>query len=208
MTYNPDIHRRRSIRLKNYDYSQNGAYFITICTHGKACLFGHIVGAGSKPAHAVSRSKPAHAVPTRSKPIRAPLTAHDKPIDIKSPRMNMNETGRLVEHTWSDLINHINGIELDEFIVMPNHVHGIVVIGRAGSKRTEKNHGLSEIVRQFKTFSARRINSLRKTPGVPLWQRNYYEHIIRNENDYFRIAEYIIDNPLTWEFDENNPASL
>ena len=66
--------------------------------------------------------------------------------------------------------------------------------------------GCPEIVRQFKTFSARRINTLRKTPGVPLWQRNYYEHIVRNEEDCLRIAEYIINNPLTWGSDENNPA--
>ncbi len=182
--------------MKNFDYSQNGAYFITICTHGRKCLFGN-VGAGSKPALNTQQPKD---------------LSHSKPANIKSPLMHQNEMGQLVEYTWNDLTNHINGIELDEFIVMPNHVHGIVVIDRVEQKRAglepalTKNHGLPEIVRQFKTFSARRINALRKTPGVPLWQRNYYEHIVRNEEDYLRIAEYIINNPLTWGSDENNPA--
>ena len=197
--------------MKNYDYSQNGAYYITICTHGRKCLFG-TVGAGSKPAlntqqpKDVPYSKPAL---NTQQPKDVP---YSKPAIIKSPLMHQNEMGQLVEYTWNDLTNHIYGIELDEFVVMPNHIHGIVVINMAGLKRAglaparTRCHGLPEIVRQFKTFSARRINALRKTPGVPLWQRNYYEHIVRNEEDYLRIAEYIINNPLTWGSDENNSA--
>lgn len=172
--YNPDIHHRRSIRLHGYDYSQEGAYFITICTHNRECLFG-TVGAGSKPALA-------------------------EPVHYSS--MALNEYGEIVQHTWDDLVNHIEGIELDAFVVMPNHFHGIVVIdSRAG---LEPAPTLSEIVRQLKTFSARRINKIRDTQGVPVWQRNYYERVIRDENELSRVREYIVNNPANWLTDENN----
>ena len=154
------IVNRRSIRLKGYDYSQAGAYFVTICTQNRECLFG----------------------------------------DVVNGEMVLNEFGELVFATWADLPNHNFGIELDAFIAMPNHVHGIINIVRAGLEpaRTGKMQNLSEIIRQFKTFSARRINQLRNTPGLPLWQRNYYEHVVRDEDDLYRIRKYIINNPAKW----------
>ena len=96
---------------------------------------------------------------------------------------------------------------------MPNHVHGIIAIhevGRAGSKPAPtKRYPLSEIVRAFKTYSSRRINELRNSQGIPVWQRNYYEHIIRSESDYHQIGEYILYNPSKWETDhENQNAKL
>lgn len=180
MTYDPGRHHRRSIRLKGYDYSQAGAYFITICTQDRVCLFGEIVDG----------------------------------------EMRLNDMGRMVEFTWFDLPNHVDGLVLDAFVVMPNHVHGILVIVGAGSTEPaptgsaptvpntggEKRHGLPEIVRQFKTFSSRRINEYRHTPGMPVWQRNYYEHIIRNEESLNRIRQYIADNPLQWALDRENPV--
>ena len=101
---------------------------------------------------------------------------------------------------------------------MPNHVHGIIIIMDtiddtvgAGLKPAPtgmaKRHGLPEIVRAFKTFSARRVNEMRHTPGIPLWQRNYFERVIRNENELQRIPEYIINNPAKWEMDKENPAN-
>lgn len=172
--------RRRSIRLKGYDYSQPGAYFITVCTRNKECLFGEVING----------------------------------------EVILNEYGQCVEFTWKDLPNHNPNILLDAFIIMPNHVHGIVIIVGAGSEpaqgtglepsggsgtRPYKKPSLFEIVRQFKTFSARRINQLRNTPGVPVWQRNYYEHIIRSEYALNKIREYIINNPIRWELDIENP---
>ncbi len=176
MTYDPARHHRRSIRLKGYDYSQPGAYFVTICTHQRRCLFG----------------------------------------DVVDGEMRLNEAGGMVEWTWYDLPNHIDNIELDAFVVMPNHVHGIIIIREpvvgagsvgAGSEPapTTKRHGLPEIVRQFKTFSARRINRWRGTPGTPVWQRNYYEHIIRDEQSLNRIRQYILENPIRWQLDRENP---
>jgi REP element-mobilizing transposase RayT len=158
MNYNPDLHHRRSIRLKNYDYSQAGAYFVTICIQNKECLFGA----------------------------------------IEAGKMSLNEYGQVTTTCWRDLPVHYPQIELDEFVIMPNHTHGIIVINhvgagfkpahvnpdktyqtpkiRAGLKPapTLKSHGLPEIIRAFKTFSSKHINQIRNSPGVPVWQRNYY----------------------------------
>ncbi len=200
---NTQIHNRRSIRLKGYDYTKSGAYFITICTHNRENLFG----------------------------------------EIKNGEMIINEFGRIVNYTWFDLIHHVSHIELGEFVIMPNHIHGIIqtiddidFIGvGAGSEPTpttlsyqktdsvdeptpsmnheidsvdkpahanKKRHGLPEIVRQFKTFSARKINVIRNTTGFAVWQRNYYEHIIRGD-ELDRIQHYILDNPSHWNSDKN-----
>ena len=130
-----------------------------------------------------------------------------------------NQYGALVEQAWNDLPDHYPHLSLDQFVVMPNHIHGIVVLTdvRAGLKPAPtaigpnpappKRHGLPEIIRALKTFSARRINEIRQTPGISVWQRNYYEHVIRNEADYTRIAEYIIDNPRRWSEDSLHPQN-
>lgn len=168
-TYNPEIHHRHSIRLKDYDYSQLGAYFITICTYKRECKLGEIID--------------------------------DKII--------MNTSGEIVKNVWLDLPKHYSNIELDEFIIMPNHVHGIIFIVGAGLKpaptEDTKGHPLSEIIRGFKTFSSRRINEKRSVKGVPFWQRNYFEHVIRNDSELKSIREYIRYNPLKWQFDKENP---
>jgi putative transposase len=137
---------RRSIRLKGYDYSRIGAYFVPICAYNREPMFWEKSG-------------------------------------------NQTIYGKIIQQTWFDLPNHNDGIILDEFVVMPDHVHGIIQI-------IENNIVLlSEIVRQFKTFSARRINESRRLSGIPVWQRNYYEHIIRNDDELFRIRKYIRENP-------------
>ena len=137
--YDPAKHHRRSIRLKNFDYSQSGYYFITVVTQKRELLFGEV-------HHGESR---------------------------------LNEAGRIVQAAWDDLPNHFAGVSLDAFIVMPNHVHGIValqVLVGAGLKPapTQIRAGLFEVVRAFKTFSARSVNKSRGRQGVPVWQRNYY----------------------------------
>jgi REP element-mobilizing transposase RayT len=176
------IPQRRSLRLKGYDYSQAGAYFVTVCAYVKECLFGEVIGG----------------------------------------EMQMNELGRKVQEVWNDLPAHYPHVATGAFAVMPNHVHGVIVIGaridtdfvRAGLKRAglkpapTRRHGLPEIVRAFKTFSARRINEFRGISGVPVWQRNYYEHVIRNDADYNRIAEYIANNPQRWMEDALHPDAI
>ena len=132
--------------------------------------------------------------------------------DVVNGASNLNTFGRMVEQTWFDLVNHYPNVELDEFIVMPNHVQGIVVLQQyveAGLKPApttkQIKHGLPEIVRGLKTFSSRRINSVRGTPGTPLWQRGYHDHIIRNDNDLAQIRHYIRHNALKWADDRYNP---
>ena len=188
MKYDPNKHHRRSIRLKGYDYTKAGAYFITICTWQREHLFG----------------------------------------DIVNGEMQLSRYGETVRFNWDILPKRYRNVELDAFIIMPNHIHGIIVLkdnalDGAGleslsvkkdkfsvkpAPTKSKLHGLSEIVRGFKTFSARRINQIRRMTGVSVWQRGYYEHIIRNEESLMAIREYIINNPLGWEKEQLYPNNL
>ena len=132
--------------------------------------------------------------------------------EIIDGEMVLNALGEIVQFTWNDLPDHNPDIALDDFVIMPNHIHGIINIFEpvgAGSQPARingvgleptptKNVALSEIVRQFKTFSARRINALRKKPGISVWQRNYYDHIIGSDKEYEQIAAYIANNPSNW----------
>ncbi|MBI2680581.1 MAG: transposase [Candidatus Solibacter usitatus] len=100
---------------------------------------------------------------------------------------------------WNALPDHYKNLTLDAFVVMPSHIHGILILDvRAGFKPA---HALPEIVRALKTFSARRINAMRATPGQPVWQRNYFERIIRNEKELNETRHYIDDNPAHWDKD-------
>ena len=177
MTYDPATHNRRSIRLREYDYAQAGAYFVTICTQHRECLFGEIVDG----------------------------------------RARLNAPGEVVAAEWSRSARIRREIELDSFVVMPNHVHGIVVIrdvgahGRAPllpSPPYRPPRSLGSFVAGFKSAATKRINAIRGTPGLPVWQRNYYEHVIRNEDDLDRVRRYIAENPLRWEEDPENPLSV
>ena len=160
---------RKSLRLKAWDYSGAGYYFVTVCTQDRAHLFWDMdVGrAGLEPA------------PT-------------------------NALGELVAQTWLGLPAHTVGIHMDKFVVMPNHFHGIVALenGCVGAGSKPARTPLPEVMRQFKTFSARKINQVRGTPGQAIWQRSYYDHIIRDESDYLRIWQYIDTNPAKWKEDE------
>ena len=133
--------------------------------------------------------------------------------NIEGERTLLNAFGEIVAECWKDLPNHCPCVLTDEFVVMPNHVHGIVVItepdpvnpvGQGSEPSPTRRYPLSEIVRSFKTFSARRINECRGTPGLSVWQGNYFEYIIRDERALERIREYIISNPERWIGDENN----
>ena len=184
MTYDPEIHHRRSIRLKEYDYSFEGAYFVTICTHKRECLFG----------------------------------------DIADSEVRLNQYGSVVQECWEGLLSHYPHVYLNEFMIMPNHVHGIILLSPpdvdvgAGSPRpngagqpcpyTEMRHALGQIVAYLKYQSAKCINALRETPGYPVWQRNYYEHIIRNGKSFEAIQAYITANPLYWAKDPDNPVNI
>jgi REP element-mobilizing transposase RayT len=183
MTPNQDKHQRRSIRLKDYDYSQAGAYFITICTYNKKCMFGKVL----------------------------------------DQEMQLNEYGKVVTEEWLRTAEIRPNVELDEFIIMPNHIHGIVAIiescvGATGRSpkgevpsplpKGPTSSSIGAIMAGFKSAVTRRVNELRSTRCEPVWQRNYYEHVIRNEHDLDEIREYIINNVLKWDLDSENPNNF
>ncbi|OGC80948.1 MAG: hypothetical protein A2W07_04205 [candidate division Zixibacteria bacterium RBG_16_43_9] len=127
---------------------------------------------------------------------------------ILDGKISLSKFGRIVKSVWLDLPKHYPNIQLDVFVIMPNYVHGIIFIVGAGLKPAPTKYPLSEIIRGFKTFSSRRINETRNMSGTPVWQRNYYEHVVRNEDELNCIREYILYNPLQWQFDRENPGSI
>ncbi|MDI6788762.1 MAG: transposase, partial [Planctomycetota bacterium] len=164
-------------RVKEYDYSQAGGYFITICAYGKEKLF------------------------------------------VEEPIKN------IIEQVWDKLPERFTQIEVDQFVIMPNHIHGIIVVGAVHEPPTEairklgtirelplrqkrRQMLLPQIIGYFKMNTAKLINENRKTQGFSVWQRNYYEHIIRDEPELNRVREYIINNPIKWEFDRENPDRI
>ena len=204
MKYDPDIHHRRSIRLRGYDYSSAGAYFVTICTQGREYLFG----------------------------------------DIVDGAMYLNGAGQMVAEWWSKLPDKFPGVMLDEYVIMPNHFHGIIVItgtvgappcGCPGSpapcgcpslhttSKSGRPHGagsngrphgaaptVGDIMDWFKTMTTNAYIAGVKQSGWPpfpgrLWQRNYYERIIRDDGELSGIREYIRLNPVKWADDNENP---
>jgi putative transposase len=169
MTFDNKIHHRKSIRLANYDYSQAGAYFITICTQNRECLFGEIVG----------------------------------------DEMQLNDAGRIIQLIWNEIPIHYPQVELDEFVIMPNHVHGIInirssALGAASSAPTE-SPTVGKIMRRFKSMSAIAVNKSRSRSLQPLWQRNYWERVVRDEKELHGMQEYIVNNPRQWELDKLHP---
>ncbi|MBI3611356.1 MAG: transposase [Nitrospirae bacterium] len=184
MTYNREIHHRWSVRLKAHDYSQPGAYFVTVCAQNRECVFG----------------------------------------EITDGKMEPNDAGRMVARWWAELNYKFPTVQTDESIVMPNHFHGIVVIigypdtvGAALRGRPPKtghpHRGaptLGDIVDWFKTMTTNDyIRGIKQDRWPPfekrLWQRNYYERVVRDDSEMHRVREYITGNPAGWLEDEENP---
>jgi putative transposase len=168
MTFNPEIHHRHSIRLPNYDCSQPGYYFVTLCAHDRECFFG----------------------------------------DIENNSIVLNEIGMLVKKKWLGLSVHFPGIELDNMIIMSNHLHGIIIIlgNRRGAVVAPPGCGktLGQMVAWFKYESTKEINRIVSgNPDAKIWQRNFFDRIIRNDEELNRIRDYIVKNPETWKEDEN-----
>jgi REP element-mobilizing transposase RayT len=177
-----DYHRH-SIRLKGYDYSQAGYYFVTICVQDREWLFGK----------------------------------------IEHGEMKLNDAGKMVEYWWGEIGNKFKPTRLAEYTIMPNHLHGIVInnlfygVGAdrcvCPNQTKHNNQGahtgapLPHIIRWFKTMTTNQFLKNIQTNNWPsfnkrLWQRNYYEHIIRHEKEYQAIRQYIQDNPKNWEKDD------
>jgi len=192
---------RRSIRLKGYDYSSPGAYFVTLCTQNRKCLFGQVV----------------------------------------NKEMQLNDMGRIAKKCWNEIPSHFSHVRLDEFTVMPNHIHGILIVTPVGANNYSpigeniltpvraknlsplrtNNHSphrpqgtsktIGSIIRGFKIGVTKWCRKQNRQ-NIPcsdtikdIWQRNYFDHIIRDDKSLNRIREYIIQNPMQWEFDRENP---
>ncbi len=197
MPYDPQRHHRRSLRLKGYDYTQPGAYFVTICTQHGECLFGNVT----------------------------------------ETTMVFSHAGCMVQAIWEQLPQRFLPIELDAYVVMPNHFHAIVIFvgaslvgaplvdcqdkafpvsarSRAGTRPapTVQNPSLGDVVGAFKSITTNAyINGVRRRSWPPfdrrLWQRNYYEHMVRTERALQAIQQYIADNPARWHLDRYNPVA-
>jgi REP element-mobilizing transposase RayT len=194
--FDPQKHHRRSIRLKGYDYSSEGAYYVTIVTQGRECLLGEIIDG----------------------------------------EMYLNGYGNIVQKWWNEIPIHFPNVELGAFVIMPNHVHGIIFItterrGEAVSPLDNPNNNLhvyddetnnmggetpplrkrtlGQIVAYFKYQSTKEMNRIETEKAITrFWQRNYYEHIIRNDKDLQNKTDYIQANPLLWDEDDDNPQNI
>jgi len=182
--FDPKKHHRQSMRLPGYDYSQAGAYYVTIVTHQRDCLFGEIV----------------------------------------NKEMILNDLGKIADECWRAIPEHFPNVELGAHVIMPNHAHGIIIItdnGRGAAllrpydqpdindkphKINVKSGSLGAIVRSYKSAVSYRIHKEHNATGM--WQRNYYEHIIRDEKDLQNKTNYIEANSMLWDEDENNPQYM
>ena len=186
MKYNPEIHHRKSIRLKDYDYSSEGLYFITICTQNREHLFGKIV----------------------------------------NDKMILNSAGLMIERIYKELSDNFENAQLEEYVIMPNHFHCIIKVGAESISALKKDLespklGLSKnrvdmestpttipkIIQSFKRYTTLEYIKMVKNNQLPnfdkrVWQRNYYENIIRNEKIYLKVLEYIENNPVRWDEDK------
>lgn len=197
--YDPGKHHRHTIRLQGYDYSQPGAYFVTLCTQNRECVLGEIV----------------------------------------DNRINCSAAGQIAHDFWAQVAAHFSQVDIPSFVIMPNHVHAMIVIidippatngvvwkprpcfgnpsgrgvvstpgpGQGDPAPTVGKPDLGHIVAFYKYQTTKRINALRVNPGCRFWQRNYFEHIVRNDDEYRQIVEYIQTNPLRWESDQLHPAA-
>jgi len=173
---------RKQIRLKGYDYSKSGYYFVTICTQSREEWFGK----------------------------------------VKNGITHLNKFGEIAKNFLIEIPGHFEDVEIDEFSIMPNHAHGVLIIERnmvvdaymrphqgnafMHSLQNKTKMLLSRIIQQYKASVTHKINSLQNDLRFQ-WQRSFYDHVIRNESELFRIREYIQNNPLKWDLDRENPLA-
>jgi putative transposase len=189
MRYDPAKHHRRSIRLKGYDYASPGAYFVTICVQDRECILG----------------------------------------TVTNSEMRLNTDGRTVDEFWYQVPVHFSNVSVDAHVTMPNHVHdtrrGAVTapdVSVSTNMETSRKGGVSpplqppsrsaidrpvlgQIVAYYKYQTTKVINQMHDTPGARFWQRNYWEHIIRDEHAFQRICQYVQNNSACWEDDQLHP---
>ena len=173
--------RRKSLRLKHWDYKNTGLYFVTICVNNRQNLFG----------------------------------------EIKNGEIMLNDAGKMVDKQWQNIFTRFQNAKTNKYVIMPNHFHALIEIGlppmptqtNVAQQLAKTNPSLGEIIGPFKSITTNEyIRRVRKSNWPKfhkkLWQRNYYEHVIRDNEDYYQIAEYIETNPLKWELDSLHPDYL
>ncbi len=187
------FYTRKNLRLPAYNYTSPGYYFVTICTHKQKRLLGQIIHTegGSRAAPTVKGSS--YNQNTNKNIVGG--------VRERPSRMCLNQIGKIAQESWLWLEQQYDHVSLDWFVIMPNHIHGIIIIKEGGS-RAAPTKPLGQLIGAFKTISTKQINILRNTPGTKIWQRNYYEHVIRNEESLQKIREYIVNNPQKWHMDE------
>ena len=170
-------HRRQPTRLSRFDYAQQGAYFVTLCTRSRACLFG----------------------------------------DVVNEEMRLNDIGKLAHRLWEEIPTHFPQVETDVWVIMPNHVHGVIIIAAPHVGATHasplpqrpsgpRKRSLGAVVGAYKSAVSKHAHRSGHLSGLPIWQRNYYDHVIRDDAGLDRIRQYIADNPARWAEDLENPA--
>jgi len=169
-------HNRRSMRMAGYDYSQSGAYHIVICTHKRRCMFG----------------------------------------DVKDQQIHLSEIGKIADAEWNAISNHYSHVTVDTHCMMPNHIHGIIIIHSAQSRCHPPHRSrefakpiagsLSTIIGSYKAGVTRKVRAARLHYSRHLWQPRFYDHIIRDDIDFYLTRQYIELNPLFWEYDTTNPS--
>ena len=186
MKTKPDLPRRRAMRLQDYDYSQPGVYYVTICVQNRQCIFGEIIDG----------------------------------------KMQLNEIGQIVVECWNRIPQHFSSVEIGEFVIMPNHMHGIISWGIEETefphlcvgtrsprpknstrehKEDDSSPSLGKITAYFKYQSTKHINQSHNMARTRIWQRNYHDHVVRDDKDLQRLHQYIQNNPLKWELDQLHP---
>jgi len=162
----PRWHQRKSPRLRGYDYSQQGAYFITVCTQNREALFGRVA----------------------------------------DQQMHLNAAGEMVGDYWQRIAERFPTVELDAWVVMPNHIHGIIVLS------DDRDITVTRLLHWFKLETTKSYSRGVKHHHWPsfdrrLWQRSYHDHIIRDDNDLTRIRDYVLNNPALWQNDTFHPEN-
>ncbi|MCL1864988.1 MAG: transposase [Spirochaetes bacterium] len=184
---------RKPNRLKNYDYSSAGLYFITICVKNKYEIFGHAVGAiTNRPQSSINRPQLKHNTQSSSEP---PQSSHSHPQNEMEDNLyvKFSEYGIIVDKAINEISVHYKNVSVDRYVIMPNHIHLILIIqnNEADGRLITAPTSVSIIVKQFKQYVSKQL-------GFSPWQKSYHDHIIRNQDEYNRITEYIENNPTKW----------
>ena len=162
------LSKRKRTRLENYDYSQNGAYFITVCSHNKQCIFSNIAGGSA----------------------------------LDAPKSQLTHIGRITEKELLNIEMHYQNVKLDKYVIMPNHIHLIIIISERINPFPTKKYDISNVIGKFKAAVTRNVgNAFMHSEKIKIWQKSFHDHIIRDEADYLKIWNYIDTNPQKWNKD-------